>query len=904
METKKGITMLILIVTIVLSAIILSVSIVAINNITKNSSLTAFREEITNIEGAIKEYYTFNSELPMLYTKKYSIDEISALSSNADEFKNEVQINGEDESTSFYKVDLGKLEFDKTIRGTARSGENDNDVYVVAYPSFNVYYLKGIKVKKVYYFSNSSKISDTKIDSKEDEEVSKTYTSGDLTVKKETNRWTNQLGIEISTFIDSNNSLYINALDKLGNVVEKKLDTKAGQSYNKKINNLTDVGFSAAESQAFCELSQDKKTITIIKKSLTEEVGKIELDMSNYETTLPVVSDNTSISSYDKYNEITISLKDGTSGLKELRYEYYKKDNGYGETLFLESENDYSVENILKSGKIIKLNGSEQIVSIKLPKNVTSIKYVVVDNALNSTNLIEISTKTPIFIGYQTIAGTESSITFNANVTTTNTVTAFKTEVSTDGEKYQKKNLKNHGAVKNISDVTYTGLENVKDYIYVRITVTCGTVNEVRIIQVDASNFFSATNFDGRWDSDEEINIPKVDYTGLIPVYYNSSTKKWVELTISSTKDEWDNWYNYDTKNWANAITKDSDGNITGYFVWIPRYEYKIDDENKTIDVKFINVGATPDDGYIIHPAFTTDIENGGWDKELQGFWVAKYAAGYQYGQEGKTVGEVKYSNLVYTSINSASPNNFYGKIAVSSTKISYPVFTPLTYAYNNISASDVFLISREVENAKDMYNLKNINSHMMKNSEWGAVSYLAHSKYGLNGNASAMNEIVPNNKTLSNSIYVKNGTSGDKAYIYAVTGYSSTNTAEGVSSSTTKNMTGVFDMSGCLNERTAGYFKGGSASTPVWNNAIATSATSESTKYVTLYTVDNKKGDAMNETKGWNSDWYEFITSVNPVTTRGGGYSYGISTAGIFFIGLASGWPAAYNGFRICLAF
>lgn len=81
METKKGITMLILIVTIVLAAIILSVSIVAINNITKNSSLTAFREEITNIEGAIKEYYTFNSELPMLYTKKYSIDEISALSS-------------------------------------------------------------------------------------------------------------------------------------------------------------------------------------------------------------------------------------------------------------------------------------------------------------------------------------------------------------------------------------------------------------------------------------------------------------------------------------------------------------------------------------------------------------------------------------------------------------------------------------------------------------------------------------------------------------------------------------------------------------------------------------------------------------------------------------------------------
>lgn len=110
--------------------------------------------------------------------------------------------------------------------------------------------------------------------------------------------------------------------------------------------------------------------------------------------------------------------------------------------------------------------------------------------------------------------------------------------------------------------------------------------------------------------------------------------------------------------------------------------------------------------------------------------------------------------------------------------------------------------------------------------------------------------------------------------------------------------------MSGCIYERTAGYLRGGRASTPAWNNAMATSATSESTKYVTLYTVDNKKGDAMNETKGWNSDWYQFLTSGSPVTTRCGKWADGIANAGIFFIGLASGGPAPHNGFRICLAF
>ena len=77
-------------------------------------------------------------------------------------------------------------------------------------------------------------------------------------------------------------------------------------------------------------------------------------------------------------------------------------------------------------------------------------------------------------------------------------------------------------------------------------------------------------------------------------------------------------------------------------WVWIPRYEYKIDQANKSIDVRFISVdtkkgssGYSTDstgitrssDEYIIHPAFIDDrattFNNGGWDKEISGFFFA-----------------------------------------------------------------------------------------------------------------------------------------------------------------------------------------------------------------------------------------------------------------------------------------
>ena len=55
----------------------------------------------------------------------------------------------------------------------------------------------------------------------------------------------------------------------------------------------------------------------------------------------------------------------------------------------------------------------------------------------------------------------------------------------------------------------------------------------------------------------------------------------------------------------------------------------------------------------------------------------------------------------------------------------------------NYIDHNDAFNISKSLAGKNNIYglNVNNVDSYLMKNSEWGAIAYLSHqSKYGLNG--------------------------------------------------------------------------------------------------------------------------------------------------------------------------
>ena len=373
------------------------------------------------------------------------------------------------------------------------------------------------------------------------------------------------------------------------------------------------------------------------------------------------------------------------------------------------------------------------------------------------------------------------------------------------------------------------------------------------------------------------VNTPKLENNMTAIVYDGTSPAKenipegWREAINENE------WYNYSEKKWANAVTEDG-----SMWVWIPRYEYKITGEK--IDINFIPTSTTQKtgsitDGYRIHPAFEDGSENGKnnhymngeWDSELAGIWVAKFEASRQ----DSTSNAQGTSNVV---------------------KIQ-----PDVKSWVYITTGDSYT------NSLNMY--PQYNSHLMKNSEWGAVAYLSYSKYGRNGSKITIN---------NNSSVVTGG--GDyKA-----------NTNQ----SSTGNISGIYDLNGGAWERTSAYISNGNSNLSYGSSFVATTTANPdgyqtlSTKYATVYPYNSSNGtdinnwiaynelksnqygygDAILETstagKGstsWQEDYSNFPRTTHPFFVRSSVYDSTTGT-GIFTFDIANGYASGYGSFRIVL--
>ena len=479
---------------------------------------------------------------------------------------------------------------------------------------------------------------------------------------------------------------------------------------------------------------------------------------------------------------------------------------------------------------------------------------------------------------------------------------------------------------------------------------------------------------EGIWDG--KVNKPDL-MSGMSAIKFTEptdSTEGKEEKVSDSSKND---WYNYSEKKWANAQTEDG-----SMWVWIPRYAYKINKSNQTFDVVFL-IGtidnyydkdgklqtakrqtsetdipdATKD--YVVHPAFTNESNigyvNGGWKRELTGIWVAKFEAGYAGGGNNsadQVDSKIKYSqeNVVASGYEtgtgkdgSIKARNFYNpkEYDYATTAIKYPTFQGLTYSMNYINHSDAFSISRALTDDNNIYKLSNkeTDSHLIKNSEWGAVSYLGQSQYGLNGTNIRINNLTLNNR---------------EPTIYAVTGYaaktlqdgdtkledagpvSSTDKVykwtekDGQAASCTGTIYGIYDMSGGTWERSAAIVNNGndSGNLNTYGKAIMNALNNgKSSEYVTVYPTGESKGqslddasksnyaantkiygDAIRETStaglgqtSWYSDYSYFVGAYGSFFGRGGRY-WSTNATGLFYFGRNDGDSSYGSGFRSVL--
>lgn len=399
----------------------------------------------------------------------------------------------------------------------------------------------------------------------------------------------------------------------------------------------------------------------------------------------------------------------------------------------------------------------------------------------------------------------------------------------------------------------------------------------------------------------DNIDIPSTTSNSLTPVKYDGSS--WVIV------DENDGWYDYNKGEWANAVVLESDSakiegdtiivdgedsDIIAMFVWIPRYEYKIIGQNGThldgsegtstnpgkIEINFISKEKeTPTDGYTIHPAFTFDGE------AIEGIWVGKFET------------SAKQTSSCYTSesLTNCNNSNVSAYILPNAKSLRYQS------VYNQYATSLNF--------SSNLVDSSGYDSHMMKNSEWGAVAYLAQSIYGKYGNSDYTGELKE--VYVNNSANLYTGRSGG-----APTASSSSEGSYeydellGMGASTTGNIYGVYDMNGGTYEYVMGYLTSASSTWGASSEYNHAGFSSEpNSKYFDGYTGTTSGnecsgvcyGHALSETNGWYNDTASPLSTYNPWYLRGGVFDTG-STGGIFSSLGTNGYAGSYATFRIVL--
>ena len=368
----------------------------------------------------------------------------------------------------------------------------------------------------------------------------------------------------------------------------------------------------------------------------------------------------------------------------------------------------------------------------------------------------------------------------------------------------------------------------------------------------------------------------------------------------ANTKEK---WYSYTEKEWANAVVLNDtteydagdmipEDNIKAYYVWIPRYSYKLFESSDPVEIDIAfesNYTAkkanTTVGSYYTHPAFTYGVS------EISGFWVGKF--------------ETTGTNTV-------------------------PTIKP--YMSGNSNSSVKSLTNQKVSEQYTTAHLISNNSRMMKNDEWGAVAYLSHSKYG-----------VKTDIRINNNNGYKTGCGADtddKA------SSSSCDIEYGKETeypqSTTGNITGVFDMSGGAWEYMMGiladsdgkpysgknnlYNSGfnGKFGCPTCNSStsgvdssileLTTGMAFPNSKDYNLYVGGNQNtacnngkcyGHALSElysssgTSSWYDDYNTLVYAANPWMIRGGDFGRGART-GLFAFHYIDGYSFSNYSFRV----
>ncbi len=428
-----------------------------------------------------------------------------------------------------------------------------------------------------------------------------------------------------------------------------------------------------------------------------------------------------------------------------------------------------------------------------------------------------------------------------------------------------------------------------------------------------------------------EIKIENLDKSGanrpmltngLIPVMFDESKNTWVTADENNFDEQYQ-WYDYDNQMWANAVLvnsskrnsldvdsngyytpgqeigdTESDG-VLAFYVWIPRYKYKVWDINKIADVSNYIYDANSVGVDIV---FEKDLAATGGITCNYSFSAPSTLAGNpnEICIDSKTDGY--YTHPAFTFGNNKLTGFWMGKFEISGSTSNVKILPNVT-SLRNTNVTTFWRSIYDMQNANNVYGLNadktNVDTHMITNMEWGAVVYLAHSKYGrcIDGSCT---EIGLNScnlyKTGCGPQALGSNTNSSTCNSYT--------TELGMNASTTNNIYGVYDMSGGAYEHVMGNMSSSVGNYTYYASNGGTSFTYNSTnqKYLNIYANINsqnftnqnaynigKLGDATSEVVGWYDDIAYMPSDIYSWFLRSGGYQ-SAENAGLFYFARETG--------------
>ena len=406
-------------------------------------------------------------------------------------------------------------------------------------------------------------------------------------------------------------------------------------------------------------------------------------------------------------------------------------------------------------------------------------------------------------------------------------------------------------------------------------------------------------------------NAPELD-DNMIAVRYDGSN--WVKADTSTN-----NWYNYDKQEWANAVTVSeasrsnylsapvgstiSMDDIDTMWVWIPRYSYTIGSEDGTnyYGKKGCYIESEPTlslPGEVDIRFVSSDIKDRGTAK-----YVTTSGAESWYTPDAFTFGDEELNGIWVGKFETSSSNPSVSNGGGNTTELD-PIIKPNVTSWRMINVSNAFNVSLKMNDDGNRYGFTdNVDTHMMKNSEWAIVAYLSQSKYGKLGNTNftGSNKEVYQNKSDEFITGCSYGSPSNGNTDYGCQ-YQYNIDINGTGASTTGTIYGVYDMSGGAWEYVMANY----------NDIAASSGFSDpltlDSKYYDKYISDNISiacngseclSHGLSETAGWYNDAQTFVSTENPWLVRGGDFN-DTDHAGVFDFGYAYAYGYYSYSFRL----